>query len=128
MGTFKAGRSRETFNGTGDADTFVFARGTSGTKSSTADTITKWSPADSVDMPVAGSISNYEEGRISFTNVEDVVECINDKGKATFVFAYNPKVDTGWLLTDLNNDDKYESCIVLKGSGSYNDFSYLDII
>ncbi len=79
-------------------------------------------------MPVTGNISNYEEGRISFTNVEDMVECINDKGKSTYIFTYNSKANTGWLLTDLNNDNKYEMCVVLKGSGSYNDFSYLDII
>ena len=126
--TLRGGAGRDTLAGGTGMDTFAFAKGHSGNTTQTADTITDWSIEDSIDLPTAGSWSNYEEGSIALSRVEDVVACINDKGTAMYVFAYNSRTDTGFLLTDLDRDHKYETCIVLKGAGSYSDFNYSDII
>ena len=97
---------RDTLAGGTGMDTFAFAKGHSGNTTQAADTITDWSIEDSIDLPTAGSWSNYEEGSITLSRVEDVVACINDKGTAMYVFAYNSRTDTGFLLTDLDRDHK----------------------
>lgn len=126
--TFTATSGQDLFKGRAGEDTFVFSSGSWGDTSGTADAIKNWSAADRIDMPVAGSFSNYEEGSISFSRIEDVVDCINDKGRSMYVFAFNAKTDTGYLLADLNRDHRYEMCLVLKGAGSSSDFDFANII
>ncbi len=44
------------------------------------------------------------------------------------MFLYNAATDTGYLLSDMNNDGGFETGIVLKGAGAAGNFSYSDII
>ena len=44
------------------------------------------------------------------------------------VFLYNSSTDTGYLLSDLNNDDRFETGVMMKNAGFASDFSYSHII
>ena len=44
------------------------------------------------------------------------------------VFLYNSQTDTGYLLSDLNNDNRFETGVILTGAGSAADMNYRYII
>lgn len=115
--------------GEAGADVFFFSAGTSGVTNSTADVIKDWNGAyDDVDMTFKGTSSNYEEIKTNVTSVADAVDVADEFGETLHVFLYNPGTDTGYLISDLNNNGEYDTAVVLKNAGYASDFSYLHII
>ena len=110
-----SGRDRLS-GGTGD-DAFVFTRGSSGITSASADTITDWSAAaDWIGMRIAGTSANYREASTTSTSIEAAAsqaEATFTSGSISHVFLYNSTTDTGYLLSDLDNDNRFETGVVL---------------
>jgi Ca2+-binding RTX toxin-like protein len=125
------GAGRDTLWGGANADTFVFTKGTSGIKATTADTIMDWEVIDQIDMTIRGNKKNYEEDDTTAASISKAAayaeKTFTDKN-TTHVFLYNKKKDTGYLLSDLDNNDKYETGVILKGAGASSSFSHTDII
>ncbi len=90
-----------------------------------------WKPGDEIDLKIAGTTTNYKEAATTATSIETAAAFAEQKFTSTstsHVFLYNARTDTGFLISDLNNDDEFETAIVLKGAGAASDFSYNDII
>jgi Tol biopolymer transport system component len=127
------GTGKDALSGGADGDTFVFAKGDSGIKSSNADKITDWSTDDSIDTSIAGKSSNYYEHKVksSVDTIEEAADYAKahvTSSKIAHVFLYNTSEDIGFLLMDLNHDHKFETGVVLSHSGQAGDFGYLDLI
>ena len=127
------GTGKDALSGGADGDTFVFAKGDSGIKSSNADKITDWSTDDSIDTSIAGKSSNYYEHKVksSVDTIEEAADYAKahvTSSKIAHVFLYNTSKDIGFLLMDLNHDHKFETGVVLSHSGQAGDFGYLDLI
>jgi hypothetical protein len=74
---------------------------------------------------------NYREARSSATSIEVAAaqaETTFTSAAIAHVFLYNPQTDTGYLLSDLNNDNRFETGVVLAGAGSAADMRYQYII
>jgi Ca2+-binding RTX toxin-like protein len=126
------GTGRDTMSGgTGD-DTFVFARGTSGLSTSTADTITDWNRRyDAIDMTTKGTARNYREvstDAASIATAASDADYLYGDTSVRHVFLYNSDIDRGFLVSDLNADGRFETGVVLKNAGLATDMSYLYII
>ena len=82
-------------------------------------------------MRIAGTSANYREARTSATSMADAASQAESNFPAAsiaHVFLYNAQTDTGYLLSDLNNDNRFETGIILNGAGSAADLSYRYII
>jgi hypothetical protein len=82
-------------------------------------------------MTIAGTSANYREARTSATSIEAAAaqaEANFPSAAIAHVFLYNPDTDTGYLLSDLNNDNRFETGVVLAHAGSAADMSYQYII
>jgi Ca2+-binding RTX toxin-like protein len=126
------GTGRDTLVGGSGEDVFVFTRGSSGTSTSTADTITDWNKYyDSVDMTVKGTAANYREVNTDAASMsaaaDDADYWYGDTG-VRHVFLYNSDIDRGFLVSDLNGDGLFETGVVLKHAGLASDMSYHYII
>jgi Ca2+-binding RTX toxin-like protein len=112
-------------------DDFHFVRGDSNSSTAEADTIWDWNVSyDYIDSSIAGTASNYGEAQTWWTNVEGAefhVENTNLRFE-DHVFLYNAGTDTGYLLSDLDRNFDFETCVVLSGAGSASDMNYSDII
>ena len=126
------GIGRDTLIGGSGEDLFVFAKGTSGLSASTADTIRDWNRSDDwIDMTVRGTSGNYREAKTSATSIASALiraEDLYPSAKIKHVFLYNSKTDTGYLISDLNSDGRFDTGVVLKNAGLASDMSYAYII
>src|SRR5207253_517004 len=66
------GTGRDKLTGGTTGDTFVFAKGDSGIRASSADTVTDWSTSDAIDTSTKGTSTNYYEH--SVTSSVDTIE------------------------------------------------------
>jgi hypothetical protein len=100
--------------------------------SASADTITDWrAETDWIGMRIAGTSANYGEASTSATSIADVAaqaEATFTSASIAHVFLYNTQTDTGYLLSDLNNDNKFETGVILTGAGSAAEMNYRYII
>ncbi len=119
------------WGGTG-YDAFFFSQGTSGITTATADVIQDWNGAyDDVDMTLIGTSTNYREAATNVTSIADAAaaaEAVYTSTSISHVFLYNSSTDTGYLLSDLNNDDRFETGVVMKNAGFASDLNYNYII
>ena len=82
-------------------------------------------------MRIAGTSANYREASTSSTSIEAAAsqaEATFTSGSISHVFLYNSTTDTGYLLSDLDNDNRFETGVVLSGAGSAADMNYRFII
>ncbi len=116
----------------GSADTFRFYMGDSPSANGSADSIADWNRLyDNIDMPYAGTSANYQEAQTWATSIaaaRSQVESNPDLYEERHVFLYNASSNSGYLLSDLNGDDSFETGIVVRGAGSASAMSYVDII
>jgi Ca2+-binding RTX toxin-like protein len=126
------GTGRDTLSGGTGEDEFVFKRGESGLTTSTADTITDWNRSfDFINMTIKGTRSNYGEVE---TNAASIATAASEADywygdtSVRHVFLYNPDIDRGFLVSDLNADGLFETGVVLKNAGFASDMNYLLII
>jgi Ca2+-binding RTX toxin-like protein len=126
------GTGRDTLIGGSGEDLFVFAKGSSGLSASTVDTIRDWNRSDDwIDMTVRGTSANYREAKTSATSIASALiraEDLYPSAKIKHVFLYNSKTDTGYLISDLNSDGRFDTGVVLKNAGLASDMSYAYII
>jgi Ca2+-binding RTX toxin-like protein len=112
-------------------DDFRFSQGDSPSTTAGADTIADWNVAyDYIDMPIAGTSSNYGEASTSSTSIEGArfqAENTNLRFE-DHVFLYNSNTDTGYLVCDLDRNFSFETGVVLSGAGSATDMNWSDII
>nr|WP_246812311.1 hypothetical protein [Microvirga sp.] len=113
-------------------DVFVFDRGSSEIRTTSSDTIADWNPSvDWLDMSIRGTSTNYREASTTAASIAAAAaqaESTFTSASVAHVFLYNPTADRGYLLSDLNNDNRFETGVVLRGSGSAGDMSYLFIV
>ena len=94
--------------------------------------ITDWNASyDEIDTPVAGTYFNYGEAATTATSIATAAA----QADAWFpdptiqhVFLYNPYIDKGFLISDLNSDGAFETGVVLNKAGYESDFSYLHLV
>lgn len=126
------GIGRDTLIGGSGEDLFVFTKGFSGLSASTADTIRDWNRSDDwIDMTVRGTSANYREAKTSATSIASALNRAEDlypSASVKHVFLYNSKTDTGYLVSDLNSDGRFDTGVVLKNAGLASDMSYAYII
>ncbi len=129
--TLAGGPGRDSLSGGGHADTFVFTLGTSGITVTRADTITDWNSNDVIDLALRGTSTNYAERATSAGTIQAAAAFAENTftdPKIAYVFLYNKARDVGYLLSDLNNDDRFENGVVLRSAGLAGDFGFLDIV
>ncbi|MBJ6125746.1 calcium-binding protein [Microvirga splendida] len=126
------GTGRDTLAGGTGEDYFTFKRGDSGLKTSTADTILDWNRSfDFIDMTIKGTRSNYREFE---TDAASIATAASDADyfygdtNVRHVFLFNPDIDTGFLVSDLNADGLFETGVVLKKAGLASDMRFDYII
>jgi serralysin len=125
------GTGRDILSGGSNKDTFVFTLGTSSIKSRSADAISDWAAIDQIDLPVKGTFTNYREAATTVTSISaaaSFAEKMFTSPSVSHVFLYNAARKTSYLVSDLNNDDVFETGVILKSVGSSAGFSYTDII
>lgn len=122
------------FGGYNDArtDYFHFVMGDSQAHVGQADTIYDWNRSyDYIDSSIKGRSDNYAEASTAATNIESAryqVEHNNNLNYKDHVFLYNAHTDTGYLLSDLNQNYTFETGVIIKGAGSASDMSWSDIL
>jgi hypothetical protein len=82
-------------------------------------------------MRIAGTSANYREAGTSVTSIADAAsqaEATFTSARIAHVFLYNAQTDTGYLLSKLNNDNRFETGVILTGAGSAADMNYSYII
>jgi glucose/arabinose dehydrogenase len=112
-------------------DYFIFSSGSSPSTTSGADTIWDWNVAyDWIDMPRAGTSSNYGEAATSATTIEAARAQVEGTAlrNEDHAFLYNSTTDTGYLLSDLNRNGTFETGVIMVGAGSASDCKYSDIL
>jgi Ca2+-binding RTX toxin-like protein len=126
------GNGQDYLSGGRGSDRFVFKKGTSGVSSTSADVITDWNGSfDFIDMPTRGASANYEEASTTATSISTAVTQAGlwfPNPSVQHVFLYNPHIDKGFLISDLNRDGAFDTGIILNKAGHASDFSYLDIV
>jgi len=126
------GTGRDTLSGGTGEDYFSFKRGDSGLTTSTADTITDWNRSfDSIDMTIKGTSFNYREvmtDAASISTAASDADFLYGDTSVRHVFLYNPDIDRGFLVSDLNADGLFETGVVLKNAGLASDMRYDYII
>jgi len=79
-------------------------------------------------MPIAGTAANYSEHSTTLTSISSVAAHANTNHTAdTYVFLYNSVNDTGYLVADLDNNNVFETGVILAGAGSAADLNWSDI-
>lgn len=115
-------------------DDFVITIGKSDSTNALVDTILDWSNVDRIVSDIAGSSANYGEhsatsGSTVVTDIQtarmDAEQSHTDK---THMFYWDTATDTGYLVSDLNNDNVFETGVVLNGAGAALDFNFANII
>lgn len=127
----RGGGGADDLFGGADSDSFAFTLGTSGLTAETADVIGDWmSKIDKIDMFFTGRAANYLEAATSATTIDAAAAAAeNIAGDArAYVFLFNNATDTGYLFADLNNDERFETGLVLAGAGYAANFDFLDIV
>jgi Ca2+-binding RTX toxin-like protein len=121
---------KDTLSGGFGSDTFQFAQQESVASEATADVLTDWSNYDAIDFRIHGWVSNYAELATSAATVEDAAAQAEaaDTADVDYIFLFNASSDTGYLLADLNNDETFETGIILTGAGAAANFNYFDIV
>jgi Ca2+-binding RTX toxin-like protein len=126
------GSGRDYLSGGSGWDTFHFTKGTSGLSSASADVITDWNGAyDVIDTPVAGSFYNYGEAETTATSIAQAAYQATSwfpDPSVQHAFLYNPYIDKGFLISDLNGDGAFETGVVLNRAGYASDFDYFNIV
>jgi Ca2+-binding RTX toxin-like protein len=127
------GTGRDSLTGGSDPvlDYFRFSQGDSPSTNAGADVITDWNVAyDYIDMPIAGTSTNYGEARTYWTDIEGArYHAENtDLRYEDHVFLYNSDTDTGYLVSDLDRNYTFETGVVLTGAGSATDMNWSDIV
>lgn len=113
-------------------DIFRFEAGDTYSSMGRNDVIADWDATyDEIDMPLAGTVSNYRETSTSATNIESaraIVEGSASLREADHVFLYNGATDTGYLLSDLNSNYTFETGVIVRGAGEARNMAWSDII
>jgi Ca2+-binding RTX toxin-like protein len=126
------GGGKDYLSGGSGSDTFFFTKGTSRLSSTTADVITDWNGAlDFIDMPFRGTYANYDEASTTATSIAQAAAQANiwfPDPSVQHVFLYNPDIDKGFLISDLNRDGAFETGVVLNRAGYASDFDYFNIL
>jgi Ca2+-binding RTX toxin-like protein len=124
------GTGQDYLTGGSDIDLFVFFLGHSPSTTREADFIVDWDVRyDFIQLPVAGTASNYAEAPTSFTNMEGARHQVESSPTlGDHVFLYNSYTDTGYLLSSLDGDFIFETGIVIMGAGLALDMDWSDII
>jgi Ca2+-binding RTX toxin-like protein len=122
------GRGRDWLVGGTGVDMFYFERSSSGITTASADTIADWrARVDWIDMSIRGTSGNYREASTTATSIEAAAAQAEGRftsASTVHVFLYNAATDRGYLLSDLNNDNRYETGVVIRGAGSAADMDY----
>jgi Ca2+-binding RTX toxin-like protein len=129
--TVVGGVGSDLLTGGASGDTFVFSMGDSGITAGTADTIADWATADRIDMPISGATGNYQELSTTEATIEAAAAYAESQVTNTAIvhaFLYNSTADKGFLLSDLDNDDVFETGVVLAGAGAAADFAFGNLI
>jgi Ca2+-binding RTX toxin-like protein len=130
--TLTGGGGKDRLDGGAGLDKYVITLGASGITTATADEITHWLVADdAIDMTIVGSSTNYAEAATNATAIENAAadaESLFPSTAINHVFLFNSGTNTGYLLSDLDNNDAYETGLVITGAGSAAAMDFLDII
>ncbi len=126
------GTGKDNLWGDAGSDLFDFSRGASGITTATADVIRDWNAAqDWVGMPIIGTARNYRETSTRATSIEAAAaqaESTYTDPRIAHVFLYNSGTNTGYLVSDLDRDNRFETGVVLNNAGRASDFNYSFII
>jgi hypothetical protein len=122
---------KDTLHGGAESDTFLYL-GIDESTVSTADLIRDWNVSfDHIDMPSAGTSGNYAEASTAVASMRQAASFVESTfldPDITHAFVYNANMDKGYLLSDINNDDVFETGVILRGAGSAADMDYTSII
>lgn len=115
-------------------DDFVFAIGKSNSTNDQVDTVLDWTKVDRIVSDIAGTAANYGEhsstsGGVTITDIETArADAEQNHTNKTHMFFWDSSTDTGYLVSDLNNDNLFETGVVLNGAGAGSDFDFTNII
>lgn len=122
---------RDSLTGGGGADTFTVSLGASGITVITVDTVVDWATSDSIDTTITGAASTYADYATTATTIGTASSYAESQVTSTaiaHVFLYNASAGVGFLVSDLDNNDVFETGVVLTGAGAAGAFSYADLI
>lgn len=126
------GSGKDSLTGGDATDYFTFTYLSSPGTSLGADVIEDWNKGqDYIDSAVRGTSLNYAEVATSATNISDARHWAEDQGSLRgkdHVFLYNAQTDTGYLVSDLGGDQRFDTGVVIKGAGSYLDMAAAYIV
>lgn len=126
------GADGDTLFGGAGKDYFHFSQGESNSVTGQADVIYDWDVRyDYIDSAIAGTSSNYREAATSYTSVENArwqVEHNSALQSGDHVFLYNAQTDTGFLMSDLDRNNTFETGVKIVGAGSASDMNWSDIL
>lgn len=124
------GPGQDFLTGGSGRDFFIIQRGYSFALSGQGDTINDWVfSEDHIDSNVAGSIGNYTESSGGATTILEARLQVQASGfDGVHGFIYNSNNNTGYLISDANNDGRFETGVTLKGAGSAGSMDWSDII
>lgn len=126
----KGNHGVDTLYGGAGTDYFTFDPYDSHFSAGFTDTLKDWDVrADYILTSVRGTSSNYLEYQTTATNTNAVHnEIFGLRTVKDHVFAYNPSTDTGYLLSDLDGDNYFDSGVIIEGAGSAADMNYSDLV
>lgn len=117
--------------GTGD-NVFVFADGDSGIDlSADLDVVTGFNfTADSIDLGVAGSLTNYDEatGAADFSGAFESASAAFADSDGDLLYFFATDGTDGWLFVDFDQDGDVDMSISLTGVDDVTKFGALDLI
>lgn len=128
------GMDADILTGGAGSDTFVYLFTDSSTlTTSKADTISDWSVDDKIDTKIAGTANNFYAAAVSgdVDTIEEAAAIAKSTAPSTdiaYAYLYNSDKHIGFLIMDIDNNDVFETGIVLAKTGAAGDFSYADLI
>jgi Ca2+-binding RTX toxin-like protein len=121
------GLGRDARAGSVGQDRFIiWGQGQSGISATSADTI--WAGPQ---LMIASTWPWLVQRRIILRMTPRLAAAAETKATSTastYFFLFNQAADRGYLLADLNNDDTFETGLILVGAGNAGDFSRFDIV
>jgi Ca2+-binding RTX toxin-like protein len=128
------GIGADILTGGAGSDTFVYlSTYISAPTTGKADTITDWSVDDRIDTKIAGTENNFYAAAVSgdVDTIEEAAAIATSTAPSTdiaYAYLYNSAKHIGFLIMDIDNNDKFETGIVLAKTGAAGDFGYADLI